>query len=235
MCEGQNAARPGEDLKKRPHVEPGRREKRARKRTRRFERRRVVPAQSRSRDDTANQRKTIGMYPGGGQSEHRVAGLETGTRQKRPPLGGPDCETRKIKVTRRVETRHFGRFTADQRAAGLGAPIGYSFDDDRRDVLVERPGSEVIQEKERLSALDDDIVYAHRNKIDSNRIVYAAFDRDLDLGADAIVGCDENRVGKTSGPEIEEAPESAQFGVGAGATGRPGQRLDTLDETVTAI
>src|SRR5271165_1714996 len=128
------------------------------------------------------------MYPGGGQSEHRVAGLETGARQKRPPLGGSDRETGKIKVARRVEAWHFGRFTADKRAAGLGAPVGYSFDDDRRDVLVEYPGSEVIQEKERLGALDDDIVDTHRNKIDANRIVYAAFDCDLDFGADAIVG-----------------------------------------------
>ena len=60
------------------------------------------------------------------------------------------------------------------------------------------------------------ISFTHIATTQFRSIVDAALDRDLDLGADAIVGGDENRVNETSGPEVEQSPESAQFGVGAG-------------------
>ena len=42
-------------------------------------------------------------------------------------------------------------------------------------------------------------------------------DRDLDLGADAVVGGDQDRIGEAGALEIEQAAEAADLGVGAAA------------------
>ena len=55
-------------------------------------------------------------------------------------------------------------------------------------------GGEVVEEEQRLGALDDDVVDAHRDEVDADRVEDAGFDRDLELGADAVGGADQDRV-----------------------------------------
>jgi hypothetical protein len=60
-------------------------------------------------------------------------------------------------------------------------------------------------------------------------------DGDLQLGADAVVGGDQQGVAEACGLEVEKATEAAESGVGAAAGGRAGQGLDGLDQGVAGI
>ena len=72
-----------------------------------------------------------------------------------------------------IHAGHFGRLAADQGAAGLPAPVGYAGNDRRSLFGVELAGGEIIEEEQRLGALDDKIVDAHGDEIDADRVVPA--------------------------------------------------------------
>ena len=58
----------------------------------------------------------------------------------------------------------------------------------------------------------------------------AGLDGDLELGADAVGGRDDQGVVVAGGLEVEQGAETAQGRVGAGAAGGLGERLDALDQ-----
>ena len=63
----------------------------------------------------------------------------------------------------------------------------------------------------------------------------AALDGDLDLGAHAIIGGDQDRVGETGRLQIEQTAKAADFGVGAGAARGAHQWLDAVDHLVACV
>jgi hypothetical protein len=65
--------------------------------------------------------------------------------------------------------------------------------------------------------------------------VAARRDRDLQLGADAVRGCDQHGILEAGGLGIEEAAEAAEKRIGAGTRGGAGQGLDRFDEAVAGI
>ena len=102
-------------------------------------------------------------------------------------------------------------------------------------VVVELPASVIIEEEQRLGALDDEVVGAHRDQVDADAVVAAELDRQLELGPDAVVGGDQQRIVIARRLQIEEAAESAKLGVGAGPRGRAGERADRLDQRVAGL
>ena len=90
----------------------------------------------------------------------------------------------------------------------------------------ELPGGEIVEEEQRLGALDDDVVDAHRDEIDADRVVDAGLDGDLHLGADAVIGRDQDRILKAGRLEIEQAAEAADLRIGARPARGAHQRLD---------
>ena len=78
------------------------------------------------------------------------------------------------------------------------------------DAAVELAGGEIIEEEERLGALDDEIVGAHRDQIDADAVVAVVIDRELELGADAVIGRDQQRIAIARRLEVEEAAEAAE-------------------------
>jgi len=65
--------------------------------------------------------------------------------------------------------------------------------------------------------------------------VTARLDRDLELGADAVGGGDEDRIAIACGLEIEEGAEAAEPRVAAASRGRARQRLDRFDERIPGV
>ena len=63
----------------------------------------------------------------------------------------------------------------------------------------------------------------------------AGLDRDLDLGADAVGGGDQDRVLEAGRLEVEQAAEAADLGVGAGPRGGAHHRLDQIDQPVARV
>jgi hypothetical protein len=55
------------------------------------------------------------------------------------------------------------------------------------DLDPERARGEIVEEEQRLGALDDEIVHAHGHEVDADRVMPARLGRDPDLGADPIV------------------------------------------------
>ena len=61
------------------------------------------------------------------------------------------------------------------------------------------------------------------------------FDGDLELGADAVIGGDQDRVDEAGRLEVEQAAEAADLAVGARPAGRAHQRLDLLDHGIAGV
>ena len=75
---------------------------------------------------------------------------------------------------------------------------------------LEPAGGVVVEEEQRLGALHDDVVDAHRHQVDADRVGDARLDRDLELGADAVGAGDQDRVLEARRLEVEQAAEAAQ-------------------------
>ncbi len=69
--------------------------------------------------------------------------------------------------------RMLGGLAADQRAAGAFAAGRDALDHLGRDVDVEPLADEVVEEEQRLGALHEDVVDAHRDEVDADRVVPA--------------------------------------------------------------
>jgi hypothetical protein len=91
--------------------------------------------------------------------------------------------------------RHLRCFAADERRAGLPAALGDAGDDGGGDRHLELAGGVIVEEKQRLGALHDEVVDAHGDEVDADGVVNAGLDGDAQLGADAIVGGNQDRVG----------------------------------------
>ena len=147
-------------------------------------------------------------------------------------LDRADAEAGEIVIALGIHARHLGRLAADQRAAGHAAALGDPRDHPLGDRVVELPGGVIIEEEQRLGALDDQIVDAHRDQIDADAVVPATVDRELQLGADAVVRRDQQRIGEPRRLQIEEPAEPAQIGIRARAPRRFRQRADRADQRV---
>src|SRR5450759_4400447 len=86
-----------------------------------------------------------------------------------------------------------------------------------------------------IGALYHQVVDAHGDQIDANGVVAAGLDGDLDLGADAVGGRHQDRIGHAQAFEVEQAAEAADFRVRPGARGGAYQRLDQLHHPVAGI
>ena len=60
-------------------------------------------------------------------------------------------------------------------------------------------------------------------------------DGDFELGADAVVGGDQERVLVTSGLEVEKAAKTAQIGIRARSRRRGGEGLDGLHKPRASV
>ena len=107
--------------------------------------------------------------------------------------------------------------------------------DGGRDILVELAGGEIIQEKQWLGALNDNVVDAHGHEVNADRVVHAALDGDLHLGADAVVGGDQDRVDKARRLEIEQSAESAKLRARSRTARGASERTDPVHDPVADI
>jgi hypothetical protein len=136
---------------------------------------------------------------------------------------------------RGVEARHFCRLAAYERAGRLPATLGDAAHDLDPGLRIEPAGRVIVEEEERLGPLHDEVVHAHRDKIDADRLVPAGLDGDLDLRADPVIRRDQNGVRESGGFQVEEAAEPADLGVSAGPTRGADQRLDGIHHGVAGV
>jgi hypothetical protein len=100
---------------------------------------------------------------------------------------------------------------------------------------VEPAAGIVVEEEQRLGALHHDVVDAHRHQVDADRVGDARFDRDLELGADAVGARDKDRILEARCLEVEQSTEAAQPTHHARPVCAACQGLYVLDQGVARI
>ena len=134
-----------------------------------------------------------------------------------------------------VHARHFGCFTANERAAGFLTARSDTGDHVCRDIGFEMTGCKVIEEEERLSALRQNIVHTHGDEIDADCAVMIGFLSEKKLGPHAVCTRDQHGIFKATGFEVKEAAKPAKIGRNAGALRRGGQRFDAVNQRISRI
>ena len=109
-------------------------------------------------------------------------------------LDDADREADEVELARLHRAGVLGHLAADQRAAGLAAALGDALDELLDLVGVELADRDVVEEEQRLGALAHDVVDAHRDEVDADRVEAAGGLGDQRLGADAVGRRHEHRV-----------------------------------------
>ena len=138
-----------------------------------------------------HQAEAVGVHAGAGEAENDVSGFDRVAGQRLRALDGADAEAGEVVIALGIHARHLRRLAADERTAGLPATVGNRSDDRLCDGRIELPGREIVEEEERLGALDDEIVGAHRDEVDADAGMIARIDGELELGADSVIGRDQ--------------------------------------------
>ena len=124
----------------------------------------------------------------------------------------PDYKPGQIVLARRVKIGHLGRLAAQQDAGILAAGLGHPLDHRGRHVRLELPGGEVIKEKQRPRALDQNIVYAMVYEVLADRVVDAGIERYFQLCADAVSRGDQDRLGHPGKSAREHPAKTPDLG-----------------------
>jgi hypothetical protein len=134
-----------------------------------------------------------------------------------------------------IEARHLSRLAADERAAGLATSLRDASDDRTRRLNLELAGSEVVEEEQRLRPLGQEVVHAHGHKVDADGGVPAGVDGNLELGTNAVVGSNQDRIAKACRFEVEEGPKPPQRGVRPHAPRHGSKGLDGFHQGFSGI
>ena len=127
-------------------------------------------------------------------ADQHVAGRDRSAVDQPIARDDADDEAGDVVFAVGVEAGHLGGLAAEQRAAVLAAAADEAFDDLHRHVRLEPSGREVVEEEQRLRALDEDVVDAVIDQVDANRAVDAGQERHAQLRADAVGARDEHRI-----------------------------------------
>jgi hypothetical protein len=147
---------------------------------------------------------------------------------------GADGEAGQVVFAVRVHARHFGGFAADQGAAGLFAAGGDALDDGGGGRHVQLAAGKIVEEEQRLGALHQDVVDAHRDQVDADRVMTVQLESQLELGADAVGTGDQHGLLELLA-DLEQRAETADTAEHAFAHGALGKGLDRFDQGVAGI
>ena len=99
----------------------------------------------------------------------------------------------------------------------------------------EPAGRVVVEEEQRLGALDHDVVRAHRDQVLADAVVQAGVDRESKLGADAVGAGDQHGALPAPLGNLDHRAEAADPGQHLGPHRAGDARLDALDEFLAGI
>src|SRR6185437_7518035 len=139
-----------------------------------------------------------------------------------------DDESGQVVFAFGVETGHLGGFAPDEGATIGAAGIREAGGDAFGDVGIEAACGEVVEEEERRSALDGDVIDAVVHEIGADGVMETELESDLELGADAIGRTNENGVFPALEVEAEESAEAANAAQDIAIKRLLGEKLDAL-------
>src|SRR5690242_11502939 len=98
------------------------------------------------------------MQSGRGHTDERVARSNCSTVDQPIPSDHADNEAGDVVFTVGVESRHFSGFAAKKRTSVLTAGGGEPVDNLDCHIRLQPPGGEIIEKKQRLRTLHEDVV-----------------------------------------------------------------------------
>ena len=134
-----------------------------------------------------------------------------------------------------IEAAHLSGLAANEGAAGLFAGVRDALDDSGDLLGVELADGEVVEEEERLSTLDEDVVDAHGNGVLADRVVLVEHEGQAQLRADAVGAGDEHRLLVLAGIQRKETAEAAEVAEDLRTIRRLDAVLDEFDGVVASI
>ncbi len=175
------------------------------------------------------------MRPGGGQADDHVARTCATAVDDRVFFHDADAEARQVVIAGGIHAGHLRGLAADQRSARLDAALDDALDHRLRHVDAELAGRVVVEEEQRLRALHDHVVHAHRDQVDADRVVAAGLDRQPELGADAVGAGDQHRLAVAPHRNLEQRAEAAEAAEHFGAQRALDGGLDAFDQLVAGL
>src|SRR5262249_28805869 len=151
----------------------------------------------------------------GRKCQKRVAGLDVFSGEQTFPLNRADDESREIIFAGLVETWHLGGFSANQGATRFAASPAHSVHELLDDVRIHFPKSEIVQKKQWLCTLHQNVVHAMIDKVAADGRVNVHSHGDFEFCADTIGARNKNwlfelfRVERKKRAEAADAPENS--------------------------
>ena len=134
----------------------------------------------------ADEGEAIGVRAGASQTDHNVARFDALAVDNFVFFNDAHSKACEVVFAIGVHTRHFGRFAADQRAAGEFATVSDALDNAFGRVDVELSATEVVKEEEALGTLHEDVVDAHGDQILTHRIMTVKLEGEHELCSHAV-------------------------------------------------
>ena len=159
----------------------------------------------------ADQRIAVGVHSGRRQTDEHIAYADTGPVYDLGIVRHPHAKARKIIFAFAVHIRHFSCFAAEQRAACLLAAFGNARDHLRGLFHIQLSRGEIVKEKQRARALNQNIIGTHGDKIDTHGIMLVESEGELQFRAHPVRGSDQNGLVHTGHIRLEKAAEPADI------------------------
>ena len=169
-----------------------------------------------------------------GDADHAIAGGDALSVDDRRPRDDADREAGEVVFARGVHAGQLRGLAAEQSAAGLLASLGDALHDALCDADLELARPEIVEEEQRPGAGRDDVVHAHPDEVEPDRVVDAGEERDLELRADTVGAAHEDGLDDASGHGAE-AGKPADVAQDLGNPSHLCERLDALDELVPCV
>ena len=168
------------------------------------------------------------MQAGRRQSEQGVARLDIFAGEELLAVDGADDEAGQIILAWRVKTGHFRGFPADERAAGFAAGAAHAFHELLDHWRLELAHGQVVEEKERLGALHQDVVDAVIDQVAANGRMHAHGHGHFEFCADAIGARNQHRLFPFFVVQREQRAEAPDAAKDSGSKRAAGMMPDAL-------
>ena len=180
------------------------------------------------KDKFAGERIAVGVQAGRREREQSVSGLDALAGQKIFALDGANDKAREIVFAGRIEAGHLRGFAADEGAAGFAAGEAHAFDELLDNLRIELAHREVVEEKERLRALDENVIDAVIHEVAADGGMNSHGHGDFEFCAYAVRAGDQHGLFPLFPVEREERAEAADAAEHAGSKGAAGVVADSL-------
>ena len=181
-----------------------------------------------------DEREAVGVHTAGVHSDQDISRLDIRTGQQAVAFCETDAESGEVVVAGTVEPGHFGRFSAEQDAAGLLASCRDPADHVFRFPHVQGPAGVVVEKQQGARAVRQDIVRAHGHEVDADGFVLLEFLGQEQFGADSVRPADQHGL-RIILRQLVESAESAEIAQDLFVEGLLRKRCEAFHQAVAGV